>query len=151
MKNDYMKQQLAKILFIEDSKNEFRLTNALLEKEGLEVDMVFARSTKKATEFLKKNQVDLMILDKQLALLDNFKLIKYIANNKCSSDIPVVLMLGIQYTQKAEFSKYKQDTKLVLRIDKPLNYDKLISVVNQIKNLSFHREKNKIYLYKKTS
>ncbi len=140
--------KLAKILLVEDSKNEFLLTQMLLRRENVILDMDFTRSPDEALKYLKSNKPDLIIIDKRIALLDNNKFIRTIRKYKNLKNIPVVMLFGI-VNETAEMTPYSCELGVNICLDKPLNHDKLSFVTKQIDFLSFQASENQIYLCKK--
>jgi|GEM_PF-3403814 len=141
-----IKQNLAKILLIEDSKNEFILTQMLLRRENVVVDMDLARSTSEALKYLSsKKKPDLIIIDKRLAVLEKNKFIDTIKKRKALKDIPIVMLFGI-HDETSEINPYACEIGTTICLDKPLNHDKLSFITKEIDFLSFHASENQIYL-----
>lgn len=136
---------LAKVLLVEDSKNEFLLTQMLLRRENVLLDMDLTRSPQQALTYLKSTKPDLIIIDKRIASLENNKLIKTLQKQKRLKNIPVVMLFGIG-DETSEMSPYSCELGVNICLDKPLNHDKLSFVTKQIDFLSFQASENKIYL-----
>lgn len=146
-------KKLAKILFVEDSKNEYLLNLMILRRENVEVDIDYVRDGKEALDYLNhrnkyhyiKTMPDLIILDQRLVTMDGDEVLKLIKKDSRLTDIPLVMFSGMR--NKKESEKF---LKLGARefFDKPMNFDKLAQVVNKIENLSFIKENNKNYLCK---
>jgi len=140
------KKKLAKILLIENSKNEFTLTQMLLRRENVVVDMDLARSTNEAFEYLSsKDKPDLIIIDKRLAALEKNKFIDKIKKHQKLKNIPIVMLFGI-HDQPSEINPYACEIGTSICLDKPLNHDKFSFITKQIDFLSFHASENQIYL-----
>jgi response regulator RpfG family c-di-GMP phosphodiesterase len=137
--------KLAKILLIEDSKNEFLLTQMLLRRENVIIDMDLTRSPAEALTYLKSNKPDLIVIDKRIAVLENNKFIKSIQKHKILKNIPVVMLFGIG-DETAEINPYSCELGVNICLDKPLNHDKLSFITKQIDFLSFQASENQIYL-----
>lgn len=141
-----MKHNLAKILLIEDSKNEFTLTQMLLRRENVVVDMDLARSTSEALKYLSsQRRPDLIIIDKRLAALEKNKFITTIKKHKNLKNIPVVMLFGI-HAHTSEINPYACEIGTSICLDKPLNHDKLSFITKEIDFLAFHASENQIYL-----
>lgn len=138
---------LAKVLLVEDSKNEFLLTQMLLRRENVVLDMDLARSNDEAIQYLSKHKVDLIIIDKRLALQEENKLISFIQTHKKFKHIPVVMLFGIS-NETSDITPYSCELGVNVCLDKPLNYDKMHFVTKQIDFLSFQQSGNQIYLCK---
>lgn len=147
-------KNFAKVLFVEDSKNEYHLNLMILRRENAEVKMDHVRDGIEALEYLnKKNKYqdlkdypDLILLDQRLITMDGDQVLKHIQDNKKLREIPVVMFSGVVNQEEAE--KY---LKLGASgfYDKPINFDKLSQVVKEIKTLEFVEENGKKYLCRK--
>ena len=141
------KHNLAKVILVEDSKNEFLLTQMLLRRENVVVDMELLRSNDEAIQYLSKNKVDLIIIDKRIALQENNKLINFIQDHKKLRSIPVVMLFGIA-NEPSDITPYSCELGVSVCLDKPLNFDKISFTTKQIDFLSFQKSGNQIYLCK---
>ena len=143
-------RKLAKILFIEDSKNEFLLTKMLLERENIVTDLELARNAKEAMDYLANNpKPDLIFLDKRLTLIDKNSILNQLKIDRKFKNIPVILIFGIE-NMPEHINPRACENGVVACIDKPVNYDKLLFITKQIKFLALHYEENKIYLHRIT-
>lgn len=141
-----IKQKLAKILLIEDSKTEFTLTQMLLRRENVVADMDLARSTSEALKYLaSKKKPDLIIIDKKLAALEKNKFIDTIKKRKTLKNIPIVMLFGIN-DHTSTINPYACEIGTAICLDKPLNHDKLSFITKEIDFLAFHASENQIYL-----
>ncbi len=140
-------RNLAKILLVEDSKNEFLLTQMLLRRENVILDIDFVRSNDEAIKYLSTKKADIVIIDKRIALQEENMLINFIQNDKKLKKIPVVMLFGIS-NETSDITPYSCEVGVNICLDKPLNYDKLSFITKQIDFLSFQRSGNQIYLCK---
>lgn len=62
---------LRKVLVVEDNLMNQKLTSIILQNQGFEVTI--ARNGKKAIEFLKEKQADLILMDIQMPVMDGYK------------------------------------------------------------------------------
>ncbi|MEQ9115880.1 MAG: response regulator [Rickettsiales bacterium] len=147
-------KKYARVLFVEDSKNEYHLNLMILRRENTEVKMDHVRDGIEAVEYLeRKNKYkniteypDLILLDQRLITMDGDQVLKHIQRDKKLKQIPVVMFSGVISEDDSE-----QYTELgaVAFFDKPINLDKLTQVVNKIEHLHFVSEGGKKYLCKK--
>lgn len=142
------KQQQAKILFVEDSKNEFLLNSMILRRENVEVDMDHVRDVVEALDYLKGRKKhrkvtrlpDLILLDQRLVTMDDDQLLKKIEKEKLFKNIPVVMFSGMNSKEEQESAP---GLNTIAFFDKPVNLDKLTQVVHKIKKLFFKTSGNK--------
>lgn len=140
-------RNLAKILLVEDSKNEFLLTQMLLRRENVILDIDFVRSNDEAMKYLSTKKADIVVIDKRIALQEENILINFIQNDKKLKKIPVIMLFGIS-NETSDITPYSCEVGVNICLDKPLNYDKLSFITKQIDFLSFQRSENQIYLCK---
>jgi response regulator RpfG family c-di-GMP phosphodiesterase len=136
---------LAKILLVEDSKNEFLLTQMLLRRENIVLDIDLSRSNDEAIKYLSTKKADIIVIDKRIALQEDNKLITFIQNSSNLKKIPVVMLFGIS-NETSDITPYSCELGVNLCLDKPLNYDKISFLTKQVDFLSFQRSGNQIYL-----
>lgn len=146
-----VEKRQAKVLFVEDSKNEFLLNSMILRRENVEVDMDHVRDGVEALDYLKGRKKykdiiripDLILLDQRLVTMDGDQLLRKMKEDKTLKNIPVVMFSGVVSEEEQE-----DFTKLgaIAFFDKPVNLDKLTQVVHKSDNLSFKTTGNKKYL-----
>ncbi|TAN43659.1 MAG: response regulator [Nitrospirae bacterium] len=143
-----MQQVRHRILCVDDEVKNLKLLEALLVPEGYE--MIEAKDGKEALSKIRKDRIDLILLDVMMPEMDGFELCKEIKGNKKYRNIPVVMITAL--TAKAdrikgieagaeEFLSKPFDqgeviarVKMLLRV-KDLN-DKLNSSYNNINRLT---------------
>ena len=147
-----MSKKLAKVLFVEDSKNEFILNMMILRREKVNVQMDHVRDGVEALDYLKfqgkyvdhENRLpDLILLDQRLITMDGDELLKNIKQDDALKNIPVVMFSGlIKSEQENEIMKLGA----VASYDKPINYDKLQDICDSVEGLRFENENEIRYL-----
>jgi two-component system nitrogen regulation response regulator NtrX len=119
-----------RILIVDDEVNIRKTIRAILTDEGFTV--FEADCGKSAKEFLKNNEVDLMITDVWMEDIDGLQLIDFI--NESKIDIEVIVISGHATIEIAVNATKKGAIDF---IEKPLSFDKLLlSISNALK----HRE-----------
>jgi len=83
--------RLIKVLLIEDSKEDYLLTQRQLA--GKRFDLVWAESLTEALQYLKENQFDVILLD--LALPDNIGLSTFDTVYAQVNPIPIIVLCGL--------------------------------------------------------
>ncbi len=145
-------KKLAKVLFVEDSKNEYILNMMVLRREQTEVQMDHVRDGTEALDYLRfkgrfkdseKRLPDLILLDQRLITMDGDEVLKKIKKDDVLKHIPVVMFSGIIKFEKTE--EFKKLGALAL-YDKPINFDKLSAICNAVDELHFVTEGEIKYL-----
>lgn len=89
---------MAKILLVEDDYNLGIILKDQLEMSGYEVSLL--RLPAKTVESLQKEDFDLVITDKLLNGIDGTMICAAIRNTETVSDIPVLMMSGLDGARK---------------------------------------------------
>lgn len=89
---------MAKILLVEDDHNLGIILKDQLEMSGFEVSLL--RLPAKTVESLQKEDFDLVITDKLLNGIDGTMICAAIRNTEGVSDIPVLMMSGLDGARK---------------------------------------------------
>ena len=79
-----------KILIVEDDKNISNLVKYNLEKAGF--DCLAAISGEDVLKMLKRQSVDLIVLDIMLPQMDGFEVCKHLKQNRELSQIPIIML-----------------------------------------------------------
>jgi CheY-like chemotaxis protein len=118
-----------KILVTEDSSVIQNITRKVLEFQQYQV--VLAKNGQEALEELTKRDYDAVLLDITMPIMDGFKCIKAIRamENEKKANIPVIAVTG-------NAKNYSHEEFLAMGftefIQKPLNFDSLVEVVNKV-------------------
>jgi two-component system cell cycle response regulator DivK len=118
-----------KILVTEDSSVIQNITRKVLEFQNYQV--VLAKNGQEALEELRKHEYDAILLDITMPIMDGFKCIKAIRamGDEKKANIPVIAVTGNAKNYSAEEFKAMGFTEF---IQKPLNFDSLVEVVNKV-------------------
>src|SRR4051794_18953638 len=84
----------ARILFVDDEEDVFRLYGSLLKAEGYSVR--YAKSGDQAFSLAKESPPDLVISDVSMANGDGLSLVARLRAEKRTSRLPVILMSGVR-------------------------------------------------------
>jgi len=119
-----------RVLIVDDEINIRKTISAILSDEGFTT--FEADCGKSAMEFLKNNEVDLMITDVWMEDIDGLMLIDFV--NKNNIDVEIIVISGHATIEVAVTATKKGAIDF---IEKPLSFDKLLlSISNALK----HRE-----------
>ncbi len=80
----------SKILIVDDSQDNLDLIRDMLEDEGYEY-ITCVLSAKEAYEKLKKDDIDLVILDIMMPDIDGIEACKYMRSHELYKDIPIII------------------------------------------------------------
>lgn len=107
-------------------------------------------SGEKAIEYLKNNDVDVVITDVRMSNVTGIDVIKFIFENK-----PMTKTVLITAFEEFEYAKYAVEYRVEKILVKPTNYDEFVKTMQKIKeeldkNKSLNRQKENIveYMYK---
>jgi two-component system response regulator (stage 0 sporulation protein F) len=121
-----------KVLIVDDQKGIQQMLQAFFEIEGYET--VTANNGSEAVEWVKKGNIDLVIMDVKMPIMGGIEALKDI--RKINPQLPVIMM-----TAYAEFNQKSTAQKLGI-IDwlyKPLDIELLKEIV---RNIFHEKEKN---------
>lgn len=90
------KEQLQRILIIDDIPDNLQLLSKMLSKTGYAIS--YAVSGKQALEVLKTLDVDLVLLDISMPEMDGYEVCKRIKSNPKTSNIPVIFVTALKET-----------------------------------------------------
>jgi CheY-like chemotaxis protein len=111
-----------KILIVDDDEDVLLLLCKILHDNGYEVQCLRNANTivDGMTEW-----PDLFILDKEMAVIDGIAICKYLKLHKIARNIPIVMISGADYRQKAKAAGAN------FFIEKPLDTTRLLEAINQ--------------------
>ncbi len=94
-------------------------------------DVLTFADGKEILDYLKNNDVDLILLDLMMPNIDGFKVIEEISKHKKLCEIPIVLQSGLSDMDQIK-EVCLQKATVIGRILKPYNKDVLLSVIKHI-------------------
>ena len=83
---------MSKILIVEDEESIRRVLKKILSEEDKSHEIVEAENGIEALNFIKKNQLDLIISDIKMPKVDGIEVLAYVKNN--NPDVPVIMISG---------------------------------------------------------
>jgi len=118
------------VLIAEDNELNQKLITRLVQNKGHKITM--AENGKEAIEMLRKDTFDLILMDIQMPEMDGIEATKFIRADKSgdfNSKIPIVAVTAYAFAEDRErcYNAGMNDF-----ISKPINYDKLQSVLETI-------------------
>ncbi|MFN8576413.1 MAG: response regulator [Candidatus Sericytochromatia bacterium] len=121
------RKEIKNILIVDDSKIITVQAEKGLTQKGFNVQTSI--SGKAAIEILNTNQIDLVITDVNMPEMNGVELTLWIKDNK--PECPVLLMTAFE---TEEIKKYTLEFNSNMFLEKPLNFDNVVSKINNINN-----------------
>lgn len=83
----------SKILVVDDSSTNIVLLEAILNGQGYQIET--AQSVKEAFQIIKKEAVNLILLDLLMPKVSGYDFLKEIKSNNSTKDIPVIIVSAV--------------------------------------------------------
>ena len=87
------KNNAYRILVVDDSSTNIVLLEAILNGQGYTIET--AQSVKEAYQIIKKESVDLILLDLLMPRVSGYDFLKEIKNSESTRDIPVIIVSAV--------------------------------------------------------
>lgn len=118
-----------KILVVDDSATNVVLLEAVLSEQGYEI--YSAMSALEAFQILKKNKVDLILLDLLMPKVSGFDFLKEVKRNNHLKEIPVIIVSALN-----DMANVKKTLALgaVDFVEKPIDIQQFVEKVDAILN-----------------
>ena len=117
---------MSDVLIVDDIEENLLLLKTMLELNGYQVHAT--QNPKETTKILKKNKIDLVILDVNMPELDGMELCKRIKKNPKTSHIPVILFTAERTTTDDIVTGLNVGADKYLT--KPINESELMAWIN---------------------
>jgi len=117
------------LLIIDDDSDYQYLLATLLEFDGYKI--VKATNPLEAIPFIKKEKIDLIIMELKNSYLEGTKFINWL-NNDLNIEIPVLIITAFQ---KKEAQEMARKAKLKYILHKPSHKNNIINKINKILNI----------------
>lgn len=121
------KNQMSRILVVDDSSTNIVLLEAILNGQGYEIET--AQSVKEAYQIIKKEAVDLILLDLLMPRVSGYDFLKEIKSNDATKDIPVIIVSAVA---DAENRKKSIELGALDFINKPIDIQFFIEKIETI-------------------
>jgi two-component system alkaline phosphatase synthesis response regulator PhoP len=121
-----------KILIIDDDIDLVEAMRLTLENAGF--DVIDAQDGQKGLEKIERENPDLVILDVMMETQDEgFHIAYQIRSNEKTADLPILMLTAVGAETGFKFDKEKDEDFLPVNefIEKPVNHDKLIELVQK--------------------
>ena len=131
----------SKILIVDDESSHQLAIMDIIEAQELDYDLLSAFNGQEALVIALKEQPDLIITDWEMPVMDGIAFIQALKNEKCLSDIPVIMCTGIM--TNSENLKVALEVGANDYIRKPIDGLELIARVNANLHLAEKYNENK--------
>jgi len=121
------KSQTSRILVVDDSATNIVLLEAILNGQGYEIET--AQSVKEAYQIIKKETVNLILLDLLMPRVSGYDFLKEIKSNESTKDIPVIIVSAVA---DAENRKKSIELGALDFINKPIDIQYFIEKIETI-------------------
>ena len=123
-----MKKNLtSKILVVDDSSTNIVLLEAILNGQGYLIET--AQSVKEAFQIIKKEKIDLILLDLLMPRVSGFDFLKEIKSIEATKDIPIIIVSAVA---DPENRKKTLEMGALDFINKPIDIQNFIERVEAI-------------------
>lgn len=117
----------SRILVVDDSSTNIVLLEAILNGQGYEIET--AQSVKEAHLIIKKEPVNLILLDLLMPRVSGYDFLKEIKNNEATKSIPVIIVSAVA---DAENKKKSIEMGALDFVNKPIDIQEFIAKVDSI-------------------
>jgi CheY-like chemotaxis protein len=121
------KNQTSRILVVDDSSTNIVLLEAILNGQGYEIET--AQSVKEAYQIIKKETVNLILLDLLMPRVSGYDFLREIKSNQSTKDIPVIIVSAVA---DAENRKKSIELGALDFINKPIDIQYFIEKIETI-------------------
>lgn len=121
------KNQASRILVVDDSSTNIVLLEAILNGQGYEIET--AQSVKEAYQIIKKEPVNLILLDLLMPRVSGYDFLKEIKSNQATKDIPVIIVSAVA---DAENRRKSIELGALDFINKPIDIQYFIEKIDNI-------------------
>jgi len=123
---------MKKLLIVDDEPNIVMSLEYLFKKEKFEV--FIARDGAEALEIVKKNKLDIILLDIMMPNVDGYQVLKYLKENKDFKEIKVIILSAKNKTTDIELGLKLGADKYIA---KPFSTKNLVKEVKQLLKLKY--------------
>lgn len=113
-----------RILVVDDEKEILEIVIDLLSSEGYQCDS--ARDGVEATQFLEKNEIDLLISDFRMPKMDGSELLKWCRDQ--GKHFPVIFITG--NPELLDKEKYSLQDCCAALLHKPISFDVIVEAID---------------------
>lgn len=123
-----MKKKInSRILVVDDSSTNIVLLEAILNGQGYQIET--AQSVKEAYSIIKKEPVNLILLDLLMPRVSGYDFLKEIKNNDATKDIPVIIVSAVA---DPENRKKSLEMGALDFVNKPIDIQEFITKVDSV-------------------
>ena len=118
-----------KILVVDDSSTNIVLLEAILNGQGYQIET--AQSVKEAYQIIRKETVNLILLDLLMPKVSGYDFLKEIKSNETTKNIPVII---VSATADPENKKKSIELGALDFINKPIDIQNFIDKIESVLN-----------------
>lgn len=123
-----MKKKInTRILVVDDSSTNIVLLEAILNGQGYQIET--AQSVKEAYLIIKKEPINLILLDLLMPRISGYDFLKEIKSNEATKDIPVIIVSAVA---DPENRKKSIELGAVDFVNKPIDIQDFIAKVDSV-------------------
>jgi CheY-like chemotaxis protein len=119
-----LKDDMAKVLVVDDDPDLLAICSLILESEGYDVEA--ARNGCEAMEKISKSEPDVVLMDVMMPTLDGLTVCKMTKTDPRTKDLPIIIMSASETLRE----KGRGCANAVLR--KPFDIDNLLNTVSNV-------------------
>jgi len=118
-----------KIFIVDDSQMERKLLVRILQKAGVENEILQAEDGQEALDILEAehNNICLMFLDWQIPKVDGLEILKRVAKNPETASLPIVMLTSTSSPESEEIA-HLLNPNLAAFVVKPVDPEKIMEI-----------------------
>ncbi|STX48927.1 sensory box histidine kinase/response regulator [Legionella hackeliae] len=131
-----------KLLICEDDEDQANYLKVLLESAGYVANI--AHTAKEAKKLLTSNHYEALLLDLVLPDQDGVSFIRELRSNRETKDIQIIVLSVMAQTGRTLLNG--DAIRVVDWLDKPIDFNKLLTAISKIKNIDSNNKPNILYI-----
>ncbi len=121
-----------KILLAEDDEDNRDLVMFMLQRSGLDLELLQAENGKEAVELAERHVPDLILMDMQMPVMDGFEAVKLIKSTPSVQHIPIIAFTA---QARAEDKVLTKSIGCVEHYTKPMDPDEFTRLIRKYTNI----------------
>lgn len=121
-----------KILLAEDDEDNRDLVMFMLQRSGLDLELLQAENGREAVELAEQHVPDLILMDMQMPVMDGFEAVKLIKATPAVQHIPIIAFTA---QARAEDKVLTKSIGCVEHYTKPMDPDEFTRLIRKYTNI----------------